>query len=422
MSMTGQPISDCAIFAALDRHGERRSRGVPAISVCLGPPVLSSEALRRWAAGRGRSLVFTPVAETDARPIVVAWIDGLVRHLDLRKAAIGRLAQGIARSGESLESSLRRMTWHERDLFFESVLPIEAEPEINRVCRYLIERGEGAAAAVNPVNLAADLDVLLEGLGPPWIRVFRMMGQLIPGERLPFLAVSLTEPSLPKLERLARWLAEMAAAQPRIGLALLVEPDIFADYSTGAPASRAKSLLHDSIVRWFRPELDGFAQSPLGAVDPVDPAAAVEACLPETAASHESGSENAEVAFETTGGDDDDLARSAAERYLFDILESAVETRGLFELNGTLDFTFGPNRLIEVDLVARSLKLAIEVDGYHHFHDPEAFRRDRRKDLELQKHGYLVARILAEDVVERLEDVIKTIESTVAFRRAAIGQ
>ena len=74
-------------------------------------------------------------------------------------------------------------------------------------------------------------------------------------------------------------------------------------------------------------------------------------------------------------------------------------------------------RWIEVDLLARSLKLAVEVDGYHHFHDPAAFRRDRRKDLELQKHGYLVVRVLADDVGQRLEEVMETIVAGVAFRR-----
>jgi hypothetical protein len=118
----------------------------------------------------------------------------------------------------------------------------------------------------------------------------------------------------------------------------------------------------------------------------------------------------------------DDPARSAAERFLFERLESIPETAGLFELNRTLDFHFGPNRSVEVDLAARSLNLVVEVDGYHHFQDPEAFRRDRRKDLELQKHGYLVARVLADDVVERLEDVVDTILKAVAFRRTTVDQ
>src|SRR5262249_39375224 len=90
---------------------------------------------------------------------------------------------------------------------------------------------------------------------------------------------------------------------------------------------------------------------------------------------------------------------------------------GLFQLNTTLDFRFGPNRDIEVDLVAPSVNLAIEVDGYHHFQDPEAYRRDRRKDLELQKQGYLVVRVLADDVVERLEEMLDTIVAAVAFCR-----
>ena len=99
MEMTGQPISEREIFIALDRHGERRARGVPAISVCVGSRMVSLEALWQWADGRGRSLVFIAVAEPEARPIVVAWFDGLARHLDLRKAAIRRLAQGMGANG-----------------------------------------------------------------------------------------------------------------------------------------------------------------------------------------------------------------------------------------------------------------------------------------------------------------------------------
>jgi very-short-patch-repair endonuclease len=37
--------------------------------------------------------------------------------------------------------------------------------------------------------------------------------------------------------------------------------------------------------------------------------------------------------------------------------------------------------------------------------------------MELQKHGYLVVRVLAEDVVCRLEEVLETILAAVAFRR-----
>jgi hypothetical protein len=112
-----------------------------------------------------------------------------------------------------------------------------------------------------------------------------------------------------------------------------------------------------------------------------------------------------------------DQARSAAERFLHELLESHPATAGLFEVNGTLDFRFGP-RPAEVDLLARGLNLAVELDGGHwHLEDLDAYRRDRRKDWELQRRGYLVLRFLAEDVVCRLEEILDTILEAVRCRR-----
>lgn len=114
-----------------------------------------------------------------------------------------------------------------------------------------------------------------------------------------------------------------------------------------------------------------------------------------------------------------DRARSAAERFLFDLLGDLPETAGLFELNVRLGFCFGPMPA-EVDLLASRLHLAVEIDGFHHFRDPAGYRRDRRKDALLQRQGYLVLRFLAEDVVARLEDMLEEIRATVAFRRATL--
>ena len=65
----------------------------------------------------------------------------------------------------------------------------------------------------------------------------------------------------------------------------------------------------------------------------------------------------------------------------------------------------------------RKLALAVEIDGYYHFQNADAYRRDRRKDFELQKQGFLVVRVLADDVVRRLEDVLDQILAAVASRR-----
>jgi hypothetical protein len=44
------------------------------------------------------------------------------------------------------------------------------------------------------------------------------------------------------------------------------------------------------------------------------------------------------------------------------------------------------------------------------------YRRDRRKDLLLQEHGYLVLRFLAEDVGKRLDDVLDMILRVLAHQ------
>lgn len=64
---------------------------------------------------------------------------------------------------------------------------------------------------------------------------------------------------------------------------------------------------------------------------------------------------------------------------------------------------------MEVDLVCLEARLAIEIDGMQHLSSKDAYRTDRRKDLLLQEHGYMVLRFLAEDVSKRLDVVLDTI-------------
>ena len=77
---------------------------------------------------------------------------------------------------------------------------------------------------------------------------------------------------------------------------------------------------------------------------------------------------------------------------------------------------------MEVDFLCEKLKLVVELDGHQHLLDASAYRRDRRKDLLLQSHGYLVARFLAEDLGKDLEGVLDAVLRLVATReRAAAG-
>ena len=107
-------------------------------------------------------------------------------------------------------------------------------------------------------------------------------------------------------------------------------------------------------------------------------------------------------------------ARSASEAFLYRRLETLPETSGRFRLNAELAIPFDGNGGMEVDLLCAEARIAIELDGGQHLNGEEAYRRDRRKDLLLQEHGYFVLRFLAADVGSRLDAVLDTILRTLS--------
>ena len=113
----------------------------------------------------------------------------------------------------------------------------------------------------------------------------------------------------------------------------------------------------------------------------------------------------------------EDRARSATEAFLFRRLETLPETSGKFRLNDLLPIPFADRSLMEVDLCCRSNRLAIEIDGPQHLSDPDAYRRDRRKDALLQENGYFVLRFLAGDIGTHLDAVLDAISRVLAHLR-----
>lgn len=110
------------------------------------------------------------------------------------------------------------------------------------------------------------------------------------------------------------------------------------------------------------------------------------------------------------------MARSASEAFLYRRLETLKETSGRFRLNVELPIPFDGRGKMEVDFLCEDAGLVIELDGAQHLADPDAYRRDRRKDALLQEHGYFVLRFLAEDLGKRLEVVLETIIHTLDQR------
>jgi very-short-patch-repair endonuclease len=111
-------------------------------------------------------------------------------------------------------------------------------------------------------------------------------------------------------------------------------------------------------------------------------------------------------------------ARSASEAFFYRRLGTLPETSRRFQLNAELPIPFDGWGNMEVDLLCADTRLVIELDGAQHLADPEAYRRDRRKDALLQQNGYFVLRFLAEDLGKRLDYVLDTVLGALVSRQA----
>jgi len=110
-------------------------------------------------------------------------------------------------------------------------------------------------------------------------------------------------------------------------------------------------------------------------------------------------------------------ARSASEAFLYRRLQSLSETAGRFRLNAELPIPFDGHGQMEVDLLCADAHVAVELDGAQHLDSADAYRRDRRKDLQLQENGYMVLRFLADDVGNHLDAVLDAILRALSHRR-----
>jgi very-short-patch-repair endonuclease len=113
----------------------------------------------------------------------------------------------------------------------------------------------------------------------------------------------------------------------------------------------------------------------------------------------------------------EDRARSRAEVALHEALARDPRTAGHFALNVVV--SVGERNTVEVDLLAMTARLAVEIDGWYHFRDPHGYRRDRAKDVLLQRAGFFVLRFLAEDVHDRLALIVDEVAISFGGRRAA---
>jgi hypothetical protein len=351
-------------------------------------------------------------------------IAALASRRDLGDDAVAALAGRLGRTASELRGKLAGQTEADRAVFLEGLAADQARGPAALV--RLLLRWQGRPTFPPPASL---VDALLRALGWPErseLRLAEALAAVVPESAWPavLLVDERPEPRPDWIAGAVRSATALATRLPRLPFGVVAPADWIRELLHTGTESQALALLREGLIELPAAD-DGHLVRRVqeAGLEPSLAQSAIEAVALRGAdpdltkrlvniAGAVAGLDGADEAAE-------ERARSLAEQFLFDLLDSHPATSGLFQLNGVLDFTFGP-RPMEVDLVAPMLRLAVELDGrFWHLRDPEAYRRDRRKDWELQRRGFLVLRFLAEDVVCRLHDILDTIVAAVAIRRSA---
>ena len=305
--------------------------------------------------------------------------------------ACGWLADRAGISGGELWRRLRDRSPYERELFFVRLIGATARSPSETVCRAIIEHSfqQGSTAIGLWECLAAacrnDVGVLFSG-------VSAVVGR----DASPALFVRLPEGAgFDAFEVACKSLTTLTSLCPDLSAIVSCTAPALQTYLAQAPETHALALVREGVIG-VESDHDAGERPPGEFDSPL----------------------STEMAAGETVKVDDDPARSRAERYLYERLQTHRETAGLFEINGFVDAPGAWSGRLEVDLLARDVQVAVEIDGYYHFNDLEAYRRDRRKDVLLQQAGFFVVRCLADDVVAGLEEIVQTIVAAVRQQRA----
>ncbi len=339
-------------LAPLRRHRRRRQQGVPTVSVLVGPPGVAEWVWSRWQRGMNARSIVAGEWEEVLRD----WLEEPSLAGDLAAAlrdALGEL-EGVGRA--ELASLVRGRSPSQLE-----VLVAHAAQHL-RVPDAWVRHALGLAGASATLRRAAPRAVA---------RAAQLLGGALPA----LLVRSRTSARVPEL---AQALFAVTEQTPATELALALD-----DGAMTALRASAEPRLYTALAEGL------IALRPHPSRSPVPPAVPV-------------------LQYDAKA-----FARSQQELALYRALERRSRTRGLFQLNVELS---APSGKLEVDLLCESLRVALEVDGYHHFRDADAYRRDRRKDVRLQELGYLVLRVLANDIDKELDHVLDTIDRALEER------
>ena len=372
------------VWQSLQHHAQRRLRGVPTISVIVGD---GAAAYCAWLEGGLER--FRPLAawSTESKQsLFETWLSVIVNRCSLSERIFQYLALHTNEPENTVRARVSGSTRHSLDVYWQSM----ALPKTAEWLKLVLEQTrEGGAKGT---ELVSQVLGFLQTDHNHTADVFNSFLLLYQAHELPGMWVAThsrgNHRSKNELSReIVPLVTDVSETMPSLPIAVSVGSEVVAEYLLSAPESHAKALFREGIVEIIASES---AQVPIGA--------AFCDSLPDSV---------------------DDAARSENERFLFAQLESRPQTAGVFRLNAGQEYKFGSRRM-EIDLFSETYSIAVELDGFHHFQDPEAYRRDRRKDAALQRLGIFVLRFLSDDVVSGLEHILATVDETIALQQSRL--
>ncbi|RKG81183.1 DUF559 domain-containing protein [Corallococcus exercitus] len=389
---------EVALLDALDRQARRRAEGIATLSVLEGPEALGGTLWNQWAARHGQTVV--EVSGEDPHAAALGWARALAATRDLGADAEALATFSLTAANPRHTPVFRGKTAHERRVLLDALPPPAMLPEATwALCRELVIHREAVEPGALPDAVRTALQKNL-GAG------LRALHALVPPGKAPVVRVPAGEaPSFRGLHVAG----VLSNAVPALAVACGVSSEALAAFQAGGE-TRLKALVREGVLEV--PEPASGAEGALAALEDLERKGASEARRAQAA-------EVALAAHTSAEALSEGKVRSKYERYLRDRLADHPATAGIFKPNAPVD-TGGPRPWV-VDFLSRELKLAVEIDGYHHFGTRERFRLDRRKDLDLQRAGYWVYRIHWEDLLPRLEEILQTINILIEARRRELA-
>ncbi|MEK6235469.1 MAG: endonuclease domain-containing protein, partial [Planctomycetales bacterium] len=416
---TQRPRSECepvarAVEVALDRHESRRESERPTVTALIGSFPSTQRAWIRWAEKRNRRTVVLP-RRADCDQVTQAWTRATLETQSAPSAAARWLAKTLELPVEEAGRRLQGTACEREDVLRQAIDATGAEA-VAAICRLAVADEANIDSAeqgrlAEHTRLAEQTWLALPRCSPSGGADLSPLTALIPREETPVVLLRCNgSQAVEAFDFAARMLLKCAMDNPWWSAAVAASPCVLEQWLRETPEDFVKASIRESVIQVEEPtpacsKKAAGSSSAVGSKKVLRQRAIAEAARVASESSPDSPAEQ-------------DRARGEAERFLYLLLEHHPPTAGLFRLNAQAEFKFG-SRPAELDLSCASLRIAIEVDGYYHFTSPDCYRRDRRKDAELQKHGWFVLRFLADDVVTEMETTLDAIVSIVNLRRGA---